>query len=332
MKDIMGKAVRGTGWLVFVLALGCGGVGSLTPPTDQDQVVDELSDDSDEDSATGDGEQDGASSSDDDGDNGSGDDPTGDGDHGDGDAGDGDGDEQGDGDLGDGDEPGDGDGDASNDAGVEPGDGDGDSSSYAHLVEDAFDDFDTDTWSCEYTCPTVSEGHASFRLQAGIAPDNEGSWSKIGYKPMRFTSGRFTVRFALTARPGQKVWWGTALWDDGANPDGSEFNEINFGYTTNQSFSNTQLLFESARRGNFDSVKVDVGTDLYDGSYHTATLEYDASHVAFYFDDELMHTITDPDVIPTDPMKFIIGPRLVTGSSGLERDFTETVDWTQIEW
>jgi hypothetical protein len=205
-------------------------------------------------------------------------------------------------------------------------------SPYADAFVDDFDALDRDVWGCEYTCPTAEAGALRFTLKAGIPPDREGSWSKIGYRGRRFTSGRFTVRYALTARPAQKVWWGTALWDDGPNPDGSAFNEINFGYTTPYSFSNTQLLFESARLGNYVSIKVDTGVDLYDGAFHTATLEYDAEHVAFYFDGVLMETITDREVIPTDPMKFIIGPRLVTGSAPLAQDFTESVEFTKIEW
>ena len=199
----------------------------------------------------------------------------------------------------------------------------------ANFFSDQFDAWSTSIWSCEYSCPTVSGGTAKFRLLAGIAPDNQGSWSKIRYKPRQFTSGKFTVRFALTARPTQRVWWGVALWDDGVN---GQFNEINFGYTTNQSFTNTQLWFESARLGQTSANKIDTGVDLYDGSYHTGTLEYDSTHVSFYFDGKLMKTVTDPNYIPTDPMSFIIGPRLVTGSAPLTADFTETVDWTEIEW
>ena len=32
------------------------------------------------------------------------------------------------------------------------------------------------------------------------------------------------------------------------------------------------------------SLKVDTGVDLYTGMYHTGELEYDSSHVSFYFD------------------------------------------------
>ena len=195
---------------------------------------------------------------------------------------------------------------------------------------DPFDVFDNALWRCEYTCPTVSGGAARYAVNAGIAPNNYGSWSKSRYTPQRFTSGTFTVRFALTARPAQKVWWGVALWDDGLKSDGTEFNEINFGYTTNQSFTNSQLYFESAKPGNAAAIKVDTGVNLYDGSYHTAQLKYDSTQVSFYFDGNLMATITDPTVIPTDPMDLILGTRLVTGGSPLVTDFTESIDWIQI--
>jgi hypothetical protein len=208
----------------------------------------------------------------------------------------------------------------------------GDDASVAPDFADAFDTFDTSTWSCEYTCPGIVDGKAVFALQASVPPDQEGSWSKIRYKPQRFTSGKFTVRFALSARPAQAVWWGVALWDDGPKDDLSEFNEINFGYTTDESFPNTQLRFESAKRGNAVSRKVDVGADLYDGNYHSAALEYDATHVALYFDGKLLDTITDTSVIPTDPVDYIIGPRLVTGSDSLEATFSESVDSTELSW
>jgi hypothetical protein len=202
----------------------------------------------------------------------------------------------------------------------------------ANLFTDPFDSFQTSIWSCEYSCPTVANGTARFTLHAGAAPDTMNSWSKIRYKPRRFTEGRFTVRFALTARPAQTVWWGVALWDDGPAADGSQFNEINFGYTTDESFTNTQLRFESTKRGTGVSLKVDTGVDLYDGQMHTGVLEYDATHVSFFFDGTLLKTITDTSVIPTDPVDFIIGPRLVTGSAALPVDFVEIADSTEIAW
>ncbi|GAB3280121.1 hypothetical protein GCM10027456_72870 [Kineosporia babensis] len=201
---------------------------------------------------------------------------------------------------------------------------------------DDFTSFDKNVWSCEYTCPTIEGEKARFRLKSAVAPDNYGSWSKARYKARKFTEGKFTVRFALTDRPEKKVddkkgvWWGVALWDDGPKADGSQFNEINFGYTTNQSFTNTQLLFESAKRGKYKSVKVDTGVNLYDQQWHEATLEYDRNAVKFYLDGKLLETITDQAVIPTDPMSLILGPRLVTGSQPLTQGFTESIDWVTI--
>ncbi|MET0401872.1 MAG: glycoside hydrolase family 16 protein [Cystobacter sp.] len=195
---------------------------------------------------------------------------------------------------------------------------------------DTFDQFNTSTWSCEYSCPTVSGSSAKFNVKKGVAPNNTGSWSKIRYKPKRFTSGTFKVRFNLSHRPEGAVWWGIALWDNGPTSDMKKFNEINFGYTSNQSFTNSQLYFESGKLGVVKPVKIDTGVNLYDGQYHEAALEYDANHVSLYFDGRLLHTITDKNVIPTDPMDFIIGPRLVTGSAPLVKDFVQTVDWTEI--
>jgi beta-glucanase (GH16 family) len=205
-------------------------------------------------------------------------------------------------------------------------------SPFTNVFADDFDAFATDVWSCEYSCPTVTSGHARFTLAAGVPPDQEGSWSKIRYRPHRFTSGRFTVRFALTERPDRAVWWGAALWDTGPAADESEFSEINFGYTTDESFSDTQLYFESARRGHAVSVKIDTGVDLYDGAFHTAVLEYDAAHVSLYFDGALLHTITDASVIPIDPMDFVLGPRLVTGAPTLDAPFVESVDAVELAW
>ncbi|KAI0965941.1 hypothetical protein F4678DRAFT_467084 [Xylaria arbuscula] len=195
---------------------------------------------------------------------------------------------------------------------------------------DDFTEFDTDTWACEYTCPTIETGKARFHLSSGVEPNNEGSWTKARYKPERFTSGRFTVSFSLTARPEQKVWWGVALWDDGPAEDGSQFNEINFGYTVDGSLTDSQLLFESTRLGEGQSIPVDTGVDLYDEEYHNATLEYDSEHVAFYFDGELLHEITDTDSIPTDAMDLVLGPRLVSGDP-LTDYFLESIDWVAIE-
>jgi hypothetical protein len=207
-----------------------------------------------------------------------------------------------------------------------------DAAALANLFSDSFDTFQSAIWSCEYSCPTATNGTARFTLHAGAAPDTMNSWSKIRYKPRRFTEGRFTVRFSLTARPTQAVWWGVALWDDGPTADQSQFNEINFGYTTDESFPNTQLRFESTKRGHGVSLKVDTGVDLYDGTMHTGVLEYDATHVSFFFDGKLLQTITDTTVIPTDPMDFIIGPRLVTGAPALTADFVESADSAEIAW
>lgn len=195
---------------------------------------------------------------------------------------------------------------------------------------DEFDTFDTNLWRCEYTCPVIEGGRARFRLQSGVPPNNYGSWSKARYTPTRFTSGRFTVSFSLTARPEQPVWWGIALWDDGPAADGSQFNEINFGYTSDQSYGDTELRFESARRGVYDSLRVDTGVNLYDEQYHEATLEYDSSRVALYFDGQLLKEITDQAKIPTDSMDFILGPRLVTGGQPLTQGFTQSIDWVEI--
>lgn len=209
-----------------------------------------------------------------------------------------------------------------------------DISETTHIARDSFRDdfttFDENVWRCEYSCPVIEDGKARFRLQSGVAANNDGSWSKARYTPQRFTSGRFTTRFSLTERPAQEVWWGVALWDNGEAEDMSEFNEINFGYTTDQSFTNTQLRFESARGGKAVSLKVDTGVDLYDGQYHTATLEYNSDRVALYFDDELLEEISDTSVIPTEPMDFILGPRLVSGGDPLTSGFTESVDWVEI--
>ncbi|KAH7140300.1 hypothetical protein B0J13DRAFT_557496 [Dactylonectria estremocensis] len=206
---------------------------------------------------------------------------------------------------------------------------------HTHIARSTFKDefttFDTNTWRCEYTCPVIETGKARYRLKSGVAPDNYGSWSKSRYTPQRFTKGNFTVSFSLTERPTkQPVWWGVALWDDGPTADLKQFNEINFGYTTDQSYTNTQLLFESAKHGVYSSLKIDTGVDLYSEEYHTASLVYDASHVAFYFDGKKLKEITNTSVIPTDEMDLVLGPRLVTGGSALTQGFTQSVDWVQI--
>ncbi|MFD8497461.1 hypothetical protein [Amycolatopsis sp. NPDC059657] len=195
---------------------------------------------------------------------------------------------------------------------------------------DEFDSLNTGVWACEYSCPAVADGVARFNLKPGAAPNTAGSWSKIRYKTKRFTSAKVVTRFALSARPTQAVWWGTAFWSDGPAADGSQFNEVNFGYTTSQSFTNSQLRFESAKRGKYVSLKVDTGVNLYDGKYHTATLEYTSSYVKLYFDGKLLQTITDTSVIPTDAMDLVVGPRLVTGSSPLNTTFTQTVGSVEI--
>jgi hypothetical protein len=194
-----------------------------------------------------------------------------------------------------------------------------------------FDVLDPSLWRCEYSCPSVSEGVATFSLLPDVQPNQAGSWSKIRYTPRRFTSGSFTVRFALGERPTQSVWWGMALWDRGPSTDQSEYSEINFGYTTDGSFTNTQMDLFSARLGKTLSLKVDTGKDLYDGSFHTGTLVYDATRVELYVDGELLETITDPSVIPSDPLDLTIGSRLVS-EPVLTSPFEHQVERCVIEW
>jgi hypothetical protein len=193
-----------------------------------------------------------------------------------------------------------------------------------------FTTLDKTVWGCEYTCPSIEGEKARFSVKPGIPANNVGSWTKTRYLPARFTGGRFTMRFSLTARPAQKVWWGVALWDSGPQADGSQFNEINFGVMTDQNFTNTELAFESAKRGNFTSIKVDAGRELYDEGWHTATIEYGPAQVKLFLDGDLLKIITDQAVIPTDPMDLIIGPRLISGSEPLTQSFTESVDWIEI--
>jgi hypothetical protein len=206
-----------------------------------------------------------------------------------------------------------------------------DGSTGGNQYRDDFNSFDSAVWSCEYSCPTASGGLAKFALLPGIAPNNNGSWSKARFKPTRFTSGKFTAKFALSKRPSQPVWWGIALWDDGPSPDGSQASEINFGITTSESATNSQMRFESMKAGKDTSLVVETGVDLYDGSFHIGQLVYDATRVELYFDGKLLSTITDTNVIPTAPMDYLLGTRLVQ-TPALGAEFDEIVDSTLIEW
>ncbi|WP_250004740.1 hypothetical protein [Actinoplanes sp. M2I2] len=211
------------------------------------------------------------------------------------------------------------------------GDVTGDKAPAVYSAVDNFDTLDKQAWRCEYSCPAIEEGEARFRLNPDVAPDKPGSWSKLVYQPARFTAARITVRFALTDRPeGRPVWWGVALWDDGPAEDGSQFNEVNFGYTTDEPFSDTQLYVESAKLGKITSMRVDTGVDLYDSEWHTATLEYDSERVSFSLDGRHLETITDRTVIPTDPMSLLLGPRLVTGGEPLTGGFKQSIDRVEI--
>lgn len=202
---------------------------------------------------------------------------------------------------------------------------------YSNVFFESFDTWNEAAWTCEYTCPTVSNGIASFNLRPGVTPRREGSWSKIVYRIRRFVAGSFTVRFALSERPREAVWWGVALWNTGPNPDQSEASEINFGITTSESAKDTEIRFESMKQGCSVTHTVDTGIDLYDGSFHVARLVYDATHVAFYFDGDLLDEITDADAIAAAPMYFLVGPRLVR-SPALTSPFVESVDYLKVAW
>jgi hypothetical protein len=201
----------------------------------------------------------------------------------------------------------------------------------ANRYVDTFDTLDPDAWQCEYGCPSVAGGALTFSLLPGVDPKSKGSWSKIHYTPRRFTAGTFTVRFALGARPAEPVWWGVALYSAGASPDQSQYSEINFGYRTDGSNTATQMDFFCARLGEGVSLKVETGTNLYDGAYHVGKLVYDATHVDLYLDDRLLQTIADTRFIPTEPLGLVIGTRLVT-TPVLTSRFDMRADSCEIEW
>jgi beta-glucanase (GH16 family) len=122
-----------------------------------------------------------------------------------------------------------------------------------------------------------------------------------------------------------------ALWDEGPSADQSQYNEINLGCTTGESSTNTQMDLVSTRLGQKASLTVDASSDLYDGSFHTGKIVYDSARVEFYLDDELLGTITDTSVIPTDPLTLILGTRLVT-TPVLTSRFDQIIDSCEIEW
>ncbi|RYP61848.1 hypothetical protein DL769_007537 [Monosporascus sp. CRB-8-3] len=112
-----------------------------------------------------------------------------------------------------------------------------------------------------------------------------------------------------------------AILPDGPASDGSPFNKICFGYTTGQTLTESQLWFESSRRGETKPIMVDTGMDLYNEEYHTTTMEYESNRVAFYLDGKLLAEVTGKFFTPTDPMDLVLGPRLVTGREPLTRRF-----------
>lgn len=196
---------------------------------------------------------------------------------------------------------------------------------------DEFDTLDMSAWGCEYTCPTVKSSKATFSLRAGVTPDMQGSWSKIHYMPRRFTSGTFKVQFSLGPRPTEPVWWGVALYDEGPSPDQSQYSEIYFGYRTDGSLEDTQILLETARFGTSRAVTIDAGFDLYDGSFHTGELTYDAQHIELTLDGQLLRTIEDTSVIPTASMSFVLGTRLVE-TPVLATGFDDVIDRCEIDF
>lgn len=200
-----------------------------------------------------------------------------------------------------------------------------------HPFTDPFDVLDPTAWACEFGCPTVESGVATFTLSAGAEPSTNASWSKLRYLPRQFTAGSFTVRFALDSRPKEPVFWGVALYTDGPRADQSESSGVYFGYRTDGSLSDSQLLLETTQLGRDRAIPIDTGGTLYDGTYHTGKLVYDATHIDLYFDDELVQSITDRTVIPTAPLDFYLGTRLVT-TPVLASNFDVRIDSCKIEW
>lgn len=168
---------------------------------------------------------------------------------------------------------------------------------------DDFVTLDTNVWRCEFSCANVKNGFANFILKPGYSPNDPNTWSKLVYKN-QLNNGRYTMRFSVKPNS-RSVWWGLALWKE--YPDGT-YDEINFGAYDRD---NNMIDLESTKAGIGRSVSVDTGIDLYDGNFHTVSLDVRPNKVSMIFDGAEIASITDTNVIPTSQMDFLVGSRLV---------------------
>ncbi|RYP26244.1 hypothetical protein DL768_011809 [Monosporascus sp. mg162] len=122
-------------------------------------------------------------------------------------------------------------------------------SAYSGGVNGRFQHINTDIWGYEYAGPAIETGKARFRLRSGVQPDNKGFPVEGQLQAHTSYLRPITLSFSLTAAQSSWSGLGVALWDDRPASDGSQFNEICFGYTTDQTFTKTQLWVESSRHG-----------------------------------------------------------------------------------
>ncbi len=181
-------------------------------------------------------------------------------------------------------------------------------------------------WGCEYQCPSISNGYARFNLKANVEPNQNSTWSKIYYKPKTLSFGIYSMRFRYNRRPPYpaegELWAGLALWDNNA-PDGFP-NEVNFGIDTAcvQRCNDQTLILESYKNGKNTEIICNTGINLFDGNWHIGILTYMETKITLNVDGKDVGSIADTSEIPTVPMTFVPGTRLINGklSSGFNFD------------
>ncbi len=111
--------------------------------------------------------------------------------------------------------------------------------------------------------------------------------------------GRYAVKFRINPIPGYKVAW--LLWPDSDNWDDGEidFPEAELKGTKIEAFSHK---LDSPT----ECLEFQTNTNIVDGLWHVAIIEWLPSSVKFVLDNTLIGTITDPDFIPNTSMHYVL--------------------------
>lgn len=154
------------------------------------------------------------------------------------------------------------------------------------------------------------------------AANSGGSWNTQAVK-----YGKFSIRLKARGQQGYKIAF--LLW-----PTDGDWNKGEIDYPEGDliSASPSEPWTMTANSHNVagnpvDGKYKDSNVAIDDGKWHTATIDWDATGVRFYMDGVLFHNVTDPNYIPTTPMRWELQAETTPGQVLPNNTAYVDIDW-----